>query len=298
MWGLTERELAGATSSPSLIDVLFAGEIAGIASPAHAPDLRGYVERSLRGMFPSVALGASAGVRQRLLAAYVDQITLRDVVGLGDSRDPRLLRRYLSAIAANTAGIPEHKVLYDAAGIDRRTAHVYDSLIEGLFLTEQLPAWSSNRLARLVRTSKRFLVDPAFAGPLVGVDVRSVLRSGDLQGRIIDTFVVAQLRPELEVCEPGVTMHHLRQEGGDHEIDLLLEAPDGRVVAIEVKSASAPDRADAKHLIWLRDKLRDQFVCGVLFHTGRRPFKLDERVHALPIASIWDNPGPPTPYAV
>jgi uncharacterized protein len=288
MWGLAERELIGKTTSPSLIDVLFEGRIAEIEAPSECPDIRGYVERALRGMIPAVALSTGERVRQRRLAAYLDQITLRDVTQVEDRRSPRLVRLYLSAVAANTAGIPEHKVLYDAAGIDRRTAHVYDSLLEGLFVTEQLPAWSSNRLNRLTRTPKRHLTDPAFVGPLLGIDVRTTLRSGDLLGRIIDSYVVSQLRPELEVCLPGVMMHHVRQERGDREVDLLLESPDGRIVAIEVKAGSAPDPSDAKHLVWLRDQLGDQFVCGIVFHTGRQPFKIDDRIHALPIATIWD----------
>lgn len=289
MWGLAQRELTNATAGSSLVDMLFGGDIASVVTLADALDLRGYVEQALRGMLPAIALGSSERVRQRRLAAYIDQLTLQDVAALGDRRDPRLLRRYLSALAANTAGIPEHKVLFDAAGIDRRTAHAYDTLLEGLFMTEQVPPWSNNRLNRLTRTPKRHLVDPAFLGPLVGIDVRSVLRSGDLLGRIMDTFVVSQLRPELEVCQQGVTMYHVRQEGGSHEIDLLLEAPDGAVVGVEVKAGSTPDRSDAKHLIWLRDRLGDRFVCGVVFHTGPRPFRLDERIHALPISAIWSH---------
>jgi uncharacterized protein len=287
MFGLAERELVGSSTSASIIDRLFAGDVGEITAPADPIDLRGYVERAFRGMLPAVALSTSERVRQRRLAAYLDQITVRDVADLGDRRDQRLLRRYLSAVAANTAGVLEHKALYDSAQIDRRTAVAYDSLLEGLFLTEQIAAWSSNRLNRLTRMSKRYLVDPAFSGPLLGIDVRSVLRSADLLGRIVDTYVVAQLRAELEVALPGVTMYHLRQEGGDHEVDLILETPDGRVIAIEVKAGSAPDRSAAKHLIWLRDQLGAQFVCGVVFHTGSRPFRVDDRVHALPISTIW-----------
>ena len=61
----------------------------------------------------------------------------------------------------------------------------------------------------------------------------------------------------------------MRQVNGSHEIDLLLQAPDGRVVAIEVKATSTPSGNDAKHLVWLREQLSD-------------------RIHALPIATIWD----------
>ena len=46
----------------------------------------------------------------------------------------------------------------------------------GCSITERLPAWSSNRLNRLIRLPKRYLVDPAFVGPLLGVDARAVLR--------------------------------------------------------------------------------------------------------------------------
>jgi hypothetical protein len=33
--------------------------------------------------------------------------------------------------------------------------------------------------------------------------------------------------------------------------------------------------------------LGDDFVAGVLFHTGPRAFQLERRVHALPISALW-----------
>ena len=114
-----------------------------------------------------------------------------------------------------------------------------------------------------------------------------MLRNADLLGRVIDTFVVSQLRPEREVSELAPTLYHLRQDTGRHEIDLLAEAPNGRVVGFEIKSAAAPRPDDAKHLAWLRDELGPDFVCGVLFHTGPRAFRLGERLQALPIATLW-----------
>lgn len=45
----------------------------------------------------------------------------------------------------------------------------YDSLFESLFATERIPAWHTNRLNRLTRTDKRYVVDPAMLGPLLGI---------------------------------------------------------------------------------------------------------------------------------
>lgn len=287
LWGLCQREVVGAVEGQSPLDVLFDGAVEELASPAEELNLRHYVDLALRGGFPEVALQTREPLRRRWLASYIDQVVQRDAALAGESRDPQRLRRYLRALAANTAGVVEHKTLYDAAGINRLTALAYDGLLEALFVTEQVPAWTTNRLARLTRTAKRYLVEPALLGPLAGMDARSVLRDADQLGRLVDTFVVSQLRAELSVTESGITMHHLRQEHGRREVDLVLEAADGRVVAVEIKATAAPTAEMARHLIWLRDALGDELVAGVVLHTGPRLFRIDDRIHALPISSLW-----------
>jgi predicted AAA+ superfamily ATPase len=287
LFGLSQRELVGAAEERSLVDRLFGGDVDTFPMPAEVPDLRDYVELALRGGFPDVALQPSVRLRIRWLRGYLGQVVERDASSIGGDRDPRRLRRYLQAIGANTAGTPDHKTLYDAADISRPTALAYDALLEALFVTEQIPAWSTNRLARLTRAPKRYLVEPALLGVLTGLESRGALRDVDVLGRLLDTYVVAQLRAEMDACDPPVTMFHLRLEHGRREADLLLEASDGRIVAIEVKAAAAPTREMARHLIWLRDQLGDIMVGGVLFHTGPRPFSLEERILALPIWALW-----------
>lgn len=80
---------------------------------------------------------------------------------------------------------------------------------------------------------------------------------------------------------------HLRDKGGRHEVDLIVEFPRRRVVGIEVKATAAPGLDDARHLIWLRDQLGDQFMGGVVLHTGPSAFALSTRIVAAPISAIW-----------
>ena len=56
---------------------------------------------------------------------------------------------------------------------------------------------------------------------------------------------------------------------------------------IEIKATSAPDRGDARHLIWLRDRLGEVFVGGVVLHTGSWPYLIDDRIIAAPISTLW-----------
>lgn len=287
-WGLTERELRGAITERPLFDVLFDGELEALRSPVSPLTVRDYLECATRGTYPDVALRASEPGRLAWWDSYIDRLINRDAVLADQQRDPVRLRRYLTALASNTAGIVEHKALYGAAGITRRTADSYDTLLEMLFITERVPAWHSNRLNRLTRSDKRYLTDAAMATTLLGVDVRALMRNGDLLGRVMDTFLLSQLRPEVEISLSRPRLHHLRLDSNRREVDLIAEARDGRIIGIECKATASPSAADAAHLRWLRDQLGDQFACGVVFHTGARVQQLGDRITALPIASIWD----------
>src|SRR5690606_6433041 len=115
------------------------------------PDLRGYIELAMRGGYPEPALRLSDDVRRRWLESYVDQLLTRDAELIDARRDPDRLRRYFEAIALNTAGVVDERTLYDAASIDRKTASAYERLLRNLLVLDAVPAWSSDRLKRLVR---------------------------------------------------------------------------------------------------------------------------------------------------
>jgi predicted AAA+ superfamily ATPase len=287
MFGLTERELAGSMSEETFFDKLARDDLDAFTLPGDKPDLLGYVERALRGGYPEPALGLSAEARAAWLAGYLEQLITRDAESVAGDRDPQRLRRYFEVLALNTAGQPEHKTLYDAAQINRGTAHAYDSLLSNLFVVDTIPAWTTNRLSRLIKAPKRYLIDSALVGAALGVDPAGVLRDGDLLGRVIDTFVTAQLRAELEIPAYPPRLYHLRDKEGRHEIDLVAELSGGRILALEIKATAAPSKSDARHLDWLRAALGDRFLAGAVLHTGPGLFRLGERILAIPICALW-----------
>lgn len=285
LYGMTIREQLGRIDRPTLIDRLLTGDT--FMAPDQVPDLRDYVELALQGGFPEPVLRYSPAARQRWLDGYIDQLLTRDVTGLDGGRDPIRMRRYAEAYALNSAGVVDDRTLYDAAGIDRRTAVSYEHMLANLMLVEALPAWSTDRLKRLSLTPRRYVVDPGLMADLLHVDVAAVMRDGNLLGRLLDTFVASQLRAELTVASSRPRLYHLRRDGGRNEIDILAEVGADRVIGFEVKATAAPKGTDARHLSWLRDELEDRFIAGVVFHTGPRRFELGERISALPIWSLW-----------
>lgn len=224
---------------------------------------------------------------KRLVDRGVKQIVMRDFPELGRTRDGSALRRLLRAIAENTAGITADAQLATAVGADVKTVRRNKGFFDDLRIVTAVPAWYSNRISRLVKSRKRYVVDTGLATAVLGVDDVGILADGGLLGRLLDTFVLAQLRPLLEVGTAPVGIHHLRQQDGRREIDVVLERADGRVCGIEIKAGSAPNSSDARHLAWLRDGIGDRFAAGIVLHTGPSSYPLGERIVACPIAALW-----------
>jgi predicted AAA+ superfamily ATPase len=289
MYPMTIREHSGDVGAKTFLDKLADGD--ELIVPGEPPDLRGYLDLALRGGFPVAALLLDGHARRMWLRSYLADLFTHDVESLEAPRtrrrDPALLQRYFEAYALNSAGAAEHKTIFDAAGIAKTTAIAYDDLLARLFVVDEMPAWATNRLKRLVRAPKRYVIDAALIGAALRVDAAGVLADGDLLGRVIDTFVVSQLRPETVVAQHEPRLYHLRTEQGRHEIDVIAELGGGRVIGIEIKAKAAPKSDDAKHLTWLRDELGDRFVAGVVFHTGPQVYGLGERIAAVPIAALW-----------
>jgi hypothetical protein len=290
MYPLVERELrdGDSPSQPSFLDRLAETGLDALRVPDDPPTIDDYVAMALRSGFPEVAYrDRTERARAVWLTSYLDDLVTRDAAVLDTAKDPAKLRRYLSVLALNNAGIPSDASLYRAAGVNAKTAAGYDQLLTNLYVLEIVPAWASNRLNRLIRQGKRYIVDSGLAATAAGVPAATILEDGDLLGRCFDAFATAQLRPEIALAQPRPVPHHLRMEAGRREVDLVVELGGRRVVALEFKAGSAPGNEDAKHLFWMRDQLGAEFVAGAVVHSGPGIYELGDRVYAVPLCVVW-----------
>jgi predicted AAA+ superfamily ATPase len=287
MYGMSVREVLGRAGLGPFIDRVIDTGPHAITAPEKALTIRDYLDLMLAGSFPEPSLRMPAAARRRWFAGYVEQMITRDVPAVAPRRDPELLRRYLSVLAVNTAGIAAESTLWSAAGINAKTAQAYQSLFQRMFVLDLVPAWYSNRIKRLTKAPKRYLVDPALVTAVLGLGKDAILYGPDMLGRLLDTFVAAQLRAELAASNHEPRLYHLREEQGRKEVDLLIETVGGQLIAIEVKASATVTSSDARHLAWLRDQIGDSFAVGIVLHTGPYVFPLSDRIVAAPVSALW-----------
>ncbi len=248
-----------------------------------------YLERIVAGRFP-YALGLSPRNRSRWFDAYVEQLVELDALQVtGTSPRPHKIRAVLESCAARTGQELNKQATARDTGITEVTADSHLRLLEDLSIIQRVPAWHNKRLLRLIRSPKVHVVDPGLATYLLGVDSSHLARDATLVGQLFETFVATELRPHLETTSEQTAMLHFRDRSG-REVDFILERR-GRIVGLEVKSATSVNRGDAKSLIWLREQLGDSFHLGAVLYAGDLPFRMDERIWALPISSLWQPSG-------
>ena len=222
-------------------------------SPVNLADL---VEMTCRGGWPA-SIGLDIEAAQAYAVSYLDEVCRADIPQLGASRSPVRLRRLLRSLARNIASeVSQRTLATDVGGempLDPRTVAAYLDALARVYVTEDLPAWSTALRSRasLRQTPKRHLADPSLA--VAALDASPSQLLGDLEtfGLLFESLVIRDLRVYAQVF--GGQLAHYRDSNG-LEVDAIVERRDGSWLAIEIKLGGESAIAHAAQtLLRLRD---------------------------------------------
>ena len=244
------------------------------------------VSRALKGGYPDVFRRSEAR-RRDWFDAYVTTILQRDVRDLADIEHLSAVPQILALLASRAGGLLNTADLSRTSGVPNTTLQRYLALLEHTFLLDLIPAWSSNRSKRLIKTPKVALVDTGLLAHLSGLTTARLRREPDLAGGLLENFVAAEIRKQLGWSGVRARLFHFRTHGG-REVDLVLEADDGRVVGIEVKASASVGPHDFAGLEALREEAGARFHRGLVLYTGAEPLPFGKGLVAVPLAALWE----------
>jgi predicted AAA+ superfamily ATPase len=274
-------ELAGRREG--FVKRLFDGTIAK-AKPSSAK--KNLAARLVRGGYPEATRREAEDRQAAWFASYISTILQRDVRDLARVDALHNLPNLLKLLAARGSGLLNLADVGRDAGLPHTTLTRYLALLETVFLVHRLPAWSANLGKRLVKAPKLHLVDTGLACHLVGTDARRLNEDRSLLGRMLETFVVGELRKQLSWSEPQTALLHYRTAAGS-EVDVVLERAGGSVVAIEVKASATVGTQDFTALQALRDQLGKRFQAGVVLYLGDQVVPFGDQLWLVPLPALW-----------
>ena len=272
-------------SPDGFVDALFRH---GVNIRVPSSDLRrdDYLERALRGGYPEAVRRTDPGRRARFFESYITDLVNRDVRQLTEIERPADMRRLVNLVAACTASLTVPAALASRLQVPASTVKRYLNLLDLLFITRRIPAWSTNLTTRAVATPKLALTDSGLAAHLTGLSLRRARKPTAPVGPLVETFVLGELARQLALTDQPVRLYHYRDRD-QYEVDAVLESASGEVVACEVKAAETVRSEDFRGIQRLARRLGDQLVAGVVLYAGGQPLPFGDRLRAWPISALW-----------
>jgi predicted AAA+ superfamily ATPase len=169
------------------------------------------------------------------------EVDLRRLDGV--RHDPGRVRRLMASLARYTSCTVDNKAIAGDVGgssdpMDRHTVREYINALMRVFVVEDQPAWhpALRSASRIRQAAKRHFVDPSIAVAALGASPALLERQVDTLGLLFESLVVRDLRIYAQAFDGHVFHYH---DNTGLEVDAVVESPDGRWAAFEVKLGRA-----------------------------------------------------------
>lgn len=249
----------------------------------------------VRGGWPG-NVGLDIQSAKNLPVEYLKAVVEDDMYSTdGVRRDFRKVWSLIHSLGRNESTIVSNSTLrkdmaaYDETEIDSNTIAEYLDIFNRLFLLDEQPAFAANLRSsrRVLKSPKRHFADVSLA--VAALEATPEMLLGDLRtfGFLFEALCEHDLRIYAEANQGH--LFHYRDEK-DNEIDAVVELPDGRWGAFEIKLGTNQIDAAAKELIKLRDIMAKEgtapsvlcVICGMT----NLAYTREDGVLVLPITAL------------
>ena len=235
-------------------------DIDGIASSLSIEEL---IFIACRGGWPASLDSMSTTAKLLIAKDYVDIICTEDISKVDKvQRNPALAKIIMRSYARNLCTLAKKTsmladVSVEMEGTSIKTFDDYVTALEKLFVIEDVEAWCpAIRSATAIRTGKkRCFVDPSISVAAMGVSPQNLELDLKTFGFIYECMCIRDLRIYSQALGGTLSYYHDRY---GLEADAVLHLDDGRYALIEVKLGSKEIEEGAKHLIELKNLVKEK----------------------------------------
>ena len=227
---------------------------------------------------------------QDFYSSYVATYLERDINEL-IAADSLTFTKFMTSVAARTGEMLNYANIASEVGVSEPTIKNWVSILERTGIVYILQPYSSNALARAIKTPKIYFRDTGLACYLTRWLSPETLMNSAVAGNMFETFVVSEILKSYsnEGRDYRFSIFYYRgkdkRASGENEIDLVIEE-DGILYPVEIKMTGNP-KAVMGTANQVLDKIPDKKRgTGVILCLIDKKTYLRENLVALPIDYI------------
>ena len=274
---------------------LFSGEFQQSLSTDEI-SLEKLISLTVRGGWPRQALLKDENA-YKLTYDYLDAIVKDAVKADGKSRIQKKVEMVIRSMARNEGTLASDSKMmadmeeFEGSRIDERTFSEYRDVLDRMFMTANQPAFDPNYRSnvRVGKNPKKHLTDPALAAAALDMTPEKLLDDLDLFGFLFESMCERDL--DVYARSLGGKLFHYHDHQ-NNEADAVIEMPDGRWGAFEIKLSMNQVDSGAAKLLELRSYMENKgvkrlpSVLAVICGKESSAYRRDDGVYVLPITSL------------
>lgn len=259
-------------------------------------ELMNLINLTVRGGWPA-AIGVPDEVAFELPKSYIETVVQDDVYRIdGVQRDRHKLKLLLRSLARNeSTTVSIRKLKEDIKGvenldIDNDTITAYLNVFERLFIVDNQRPFSPNirSSVKVKQSDKRHFVDPSLACAVLGATPSMLLNDLNTFGFLFEALCERDLKLYAQAL--GGQLYHY-QDYKNNELDAVVQLPDGRWGAFEIKLGAHQIDEAAEKLVKMQSLFKqnqglDPTVLCVICGMSNAAYKRPDGVYVVPITSL------------
>lgn len=236
-----------------------------------------------RGTLPPVALAYSDRDAQRTLRAYVDTYLKEEIQAEALVRNIGAFLRFMPLAADNNGKVINYTNIARESGVSYNTVKEYYQILQDTLIGFYLYPFARSVRKQLTKHPKFYLFDPGVQRAILRKSTTPIQPKTYEYGDSFEHFFLLEILRLSAYMERDLKMSYYRTSN-QAEVDIIVEQPDGRVQAVEIKASANPA---PKSLLGLRsfhsicDKAELYCAC-----TTAHPYKIGP-VTILPWKNIF-----------
>jgi predicted AAA+ superfamily ATPase len=235
------------------------------------------------GTLPAIYLEQERLSAQRSLKSYVDTYIKEEIIAEALVRNIGHFYKFLPLAAEANGTIINFSNIAHDIGVSHNTVREYFQILEDTLIGFFLPAYARSSRKKLLRHPKFYFFDNGIHRALSGRAAVELRPETAEYGRVFEHFFILEIKRLATYLEKEWTFSFFRTLN-NAEVDLIIETPEGEVIAIEVKASQSPANKSLRGLLSFKEVCdKAKLICAC---QTPRPYTNGE-IEILPWQNVY-----------
>lgn len=214
------------------------------------------------GSLPSVYLEGDSVTAADRLRSYVETYLKEEIEQEAQLRQVGSFVRFLNIAASENGQQINYSNIARHTGVSYQTVKGYFQILEDTLVGQFIYPYSKSERRRLSKQPKFYFFDTGVVRALTQQLSVSLRPQTPQYGQAFEHFIVLEMLRYNHYLKKDYKLSYYRTTAGA-EVDIIIETPEGRSIAVEIKSSDAVNSAQLRGLSSFKELKPDAELCCV-----------------------------------